>query len=120
MSGPKEETAIVADALKFLAFRFPGSKLWRANSGGGKTGHRCNSIDLVDIIGWAKFGMAIAIEVKTATGELSDHQCDFLNDIMVRGGYAGLYAPGILYDWGRIPARFMTPFQRKRYKHSED
>lgn len=37
--------------------------------------------------------MALAVEVKAHDGELSQHQEDFLNDVMRRGGLAMTYGP---------------------------
>lgn len=109
MSNP--ETPIVAYALKALPVYFPGAKLWRANSGGPSGaksyGHKCNSINLVDIVGWQRWGMALAIEVKTETGRLSAGQYAFLQDVDTRGGYAGLFTPSGLFKFGTFPDKHM-------------
>lgn len=113
MSNP--ETPIVADALKALPIYFPGAKLWRANSGdasGGGRGHRCNSANLVDIVGWGRHGMAIAVEVKTSTGRLSAEQHAFLADVDRRGGYAGVFTPAGLIPFADIPDKHMPRGER--------
>ncbi len=110
------ETDIVRDAMTALPYLLPGSKFWRANSGGGKTGHRCNSINLPDLVGMQKFGMFMAVEVKTETGQLRDEQYSFLADVHGRGGYAGLFTPSGLFRFVDMPAKHMTPQQREFHK----
>lgn len=122
MSGPGRETPIVSRALDALAVRAPGAKYWRSNSGGNKSGHRCNSINLVDIVGWQKHGMALACEVKAHDGQLTKDQHDFLADVERRGGLSLVYAPTIkdgyeaFYRWGAIPEQFMPAQPRKGAK----
>lgn len=96
----------------------PGAKFWRSNSGGGKTGHRCNSINLPDIVGWQANGLALAVECKTAYGKLTDEQYDFLRDTKIRGGLVAIYAPMVddgledFYVFGDIPRQFI-PISRR-------
>jgi hypothetical protein len=101
------ETDVVRAAMKFLAAKFPGSFFWRANSGGNKSGRKHNSRNLVDIVGWQRSGMAMAIEVKTEDGRLARLQYVFLAEVNKRGGYAGLFTPSGLFDFGSIPDKHM-------------
>lgn len=107
------ETDVVREAMKQLPYLLPGCKAIRVNSG-RKGGVRMSSENMVDIIGVQKFGMFLAVEVKTEEGRLSDEQFAFLADIHRRGGYAGLFAPSGLYHFKQIPPRFMTPAQQER------
>lgn len=108
MSGEKEETPIVRDALKFLPLKFPGCKVWRANSGGNKSGRRkANSINLPDIVGIQRWGMGLFVEVKTETGRLTHDQAMFLREMHERGCYAGVYSPGRLAQWGTVDEKHM-------------
>jgi hypothetical protein len=66
----------------------------------------------VDIVGWQRFGMALAVEVKTEDGQLTDEQFEFLRDVKERGGFAGVYAPSGLYEFSNIPVRFLPANKR--------
>lgn len=111
MSGEKAETPVVREALKTLAFIFPGARIWRQNS--GRKGHvRFASENLPDIVGVQRFGMALFVEVKTATGRLSQEQAEFLADMQQRGCVAGVYAPGVFYMWGMVPDKHMPRTSR--------
>ncbi len=107
------ETPVVAQALKDLPLLFPGCKVWRANSGGNKSGRRkANSINLPDIVGVQRWGMGIFVEVKTATGKLSDEQWAFLLDMDERGCLARVYVADRLYDLHAVPAANMPARKR--------
>lgn len=113
MNGEKSETAVVRQALDYLPARFPGCKVWRANSGGNKSGRRkANSINLPDIVGIQRFGMGLFVEVKTETGRLKPEQAAFLREMHERGCYAGVYVPGALHQWGTVPEKYMPPKPR--------
>lgn len=108
------ETDIVRDAMTALPYLLPGCKPIRVNSG-RRGGVRMSSESMPDIIGVQKFGMFMAVEVKTEDGQLNDDQYAFLADIHTRGGYAGLFTPSGLFRFVEMPAKHMTPKQRALY-----
>jgi hypothetical protein len=106
------ETDVVRAAMQALPVHFPGAFFWRANSGGNKSGRRHNSRNLVDIVGWQRNGLALAIEVKTEDGRLTQAQYIFLADVVLRTGYAGLFTPSGLFDFGSIPDKHLPRGKR--------
>lgn len=108
----KDETPVVADALKLAKLMYAGGKVWRANSGGNKTGHKCNSENLPDIVGWDRDAVAVAWEVKTSTGRLTWDQLEFLQGVAICGGHAKVFAPGGVYDVHAIPQHHMPQGKR--------
>jgi hypothetical protein len=93
-----------------LPLLYPGCTIWRANSGGNKSGRRkANSINLPDIVGVQRFGMALFVEVKTATGRLTHEQLDFLLRMDGRGCLARVYIENKLYDLHAVPDRNLPP-----------
>ena len=73
---------------KIFAFRVrnggtydPTKKIWRLNTA-------CRGIS--DIIGILPRGKFMALEVKTATGRVSEHQRDFLDMVAESGGFGAV------------------------------
>lgn len=111
------ETAVLRRAMQALVLYAPGARFWRANvdmRGVYKKGF----VGMPDILGWQKHGMALAVEVKDATGRLTAEQHAFLEDVHNRGGLACLYAPlaegGLedFFQFTRIPQRYL-PREKK-------
>jgi hypothetical protein len=96
------ETPVVARALEELPLLYPGAKFWRQNSG-RKGRVRFASINLPDIVGVQRFGMAAFVEVKTATGRLTSEQWQFLLEMDRRGCLARVYIEDRLYDLHAVP-----------------
>ena len=88
-----KEAAILASALQALTF-YP-SVAWfsRMNSGAYSVGEgkgrrfvRFGFEGCPDILGMLKGGTLLAIECKTETGKLTDHQARFLEMVKANGG----------------------------------
>lgn len=109
------ETEVVRDAMAKLPILLPGCKPIRINSG-RRGGVRMTSENVPDIIGVQRWGMFLAVEVKTESGQLTDEQYNFLRDVHGRGGYAGLYTPSGLFRFIDMPDKHMTPTQRERHR----
>lgn len=108
MTGEKEETGVVREALAYLPMKFHGCKVWRANSGGNKSGRRrANSINLPDICGVQRYGMSLFVEVKTAVGRLTRAQHAFLREMHERGAASGVYSPAGFFHFDAIPEQHM-------------
>ena len=91
----------IMDGLKKL----PLVKLWRnntgaADAGGGRLVHFGLCIGSSDLIGWKtivitpdmvgrKVAVFTAIEIKTATGRLTERQAEFVDRVLDAGGVAG-------------------------------
>ena len=89
--------AQILKAIMALLHRHPKvAKVWRQNSGTfvkqyGDTKHyiRANTAKgMSDIMGVLKNGKALAIEVKSRTGIVAEHQQAFLDSILSAGGLA--------------------------------
>lgn len=97
------ESDLMKYALSQLLGRYNKGKIWRANSGGNKSGRKHNSINLPDFVGWTGDGFALAFEVKTSIGKLTDDQYYFLRDVaMTSHGISGLINPAGLFYFSDI------------------
>ena len=90
------ESEILKAIMQLLRKHPKVAKVWRVNSGvaqyqyGAKTSYvRFNTArGMSDIMGILKTGRTLAVEVKTRTGKVHDHQQAFLDDINHGGGLA--------------------------------
>ena len=86
----EKETDIVSAILTYLAYK--KVLAWRNQACGiaTKNGHyiRFGQKGIADIIGIMpnNSGKLLALEVKTQTGKLTEHQADFLADVVRQGG----------------------------------
>lgn len=93
---PIKETALVKLILQALSLRYKGRALfWRNNTGATRTETggfiRFGALGSPDILGvLAPSGRLIAIEVKTPTGKLSEHQEVWLTEAKELGALAGV------------------------------
>ena len=83
------ESGIQNSIIQYL--RLHGHFVHRQNAGAFKNSiggfYRMSMKGASDIVGVSKSGVAIAIEVKTAGGEPTNEQLDYLNEFSSRGGY---------------------------------
>ncbi len=108
------ENRAVLEALKFARITH-GGLFWRANSGGGSFGHKCNSENLSDIVGCSRYGQACFYEVKNKTGRLDAAQLLFLHCRQVEGAVARLYVEGgEVYSPNEIPTKYLPPQKRAK------
>lgn len=70
-------------------------RVWRNNVGSAKTmdGRHITfglAVGSSDLIGLTSTGRFVAIEVKTATGKVTEAQLNFINMVKLQGGIAGI------------------------------
>lgn len=95
-SGDASEASILKAIMQLLKVHPKVARVWRQNSGtfvkqyGDKTHYiRSNTAKgMSDIMGILKDGRTLAVEVKSRTGIVAEHQQDFLDSITSAGGVA--------------------------------
>ncbi len=88
----ESEAEILRAIMKLLKHHPKVARVWRQNSGTFQQGDRYiranTARGMSDIMGILKDGRTLAIEVKTLTGRVEDHQWEFLDSISKAGGVA--------------------------------
>ena len=88
------EHAIQLQIIEYLKLQFPAFYCWRNNSGAYQTqkGHyvQFGKKGSADIIGISPDGRFVALEVKKPGEKPKEHQKEFLEEILTRGGIAGV------------------------------
>lgn len=100
-------------AAEIAAFR-PKAVVWRANSGGNKSGRKHNSINLPDFCGYEDNGYAFFVEAKKEDGRLTEEQYAFLLDAWNKGAAAYVWTPKGFYVASQIPAQHMPRTRREK------